>query len=148
MKQFHRILVCVETLEKARSLLACASTVSKAVEAREVHLLHVHSSAATRPKMTVNGVATPAVVLVSVHELCLANQAEPQTTTHFTGRVRLSRTARERESGPAPAMAAKATFGEARPTAGVNPSPSKVKTPVERIDIVRKGRNERARASA
>ena len=57
MKQFQRVLVCIETLEKARTLLPCASTVSRAVEAREVHLLHVHSSAATRAKMTVNGVA-------------------------------------------------------------------------------------------
>lgn len=57
MKQFQRILVCVETLEKARPLLTCASAVSKAAQAREVHLLHVHSSAASRPKMTVNGVA-------------------------------------------------------------------------------------------
>ncbi len=57
MKQFQRILVCIETLDKAPTLLAGASAASKAVEAREVHLLHVHSSAATSPKMTVNGVA-------------------------------------------------------------------------------------------
>jgi len=57
MEQFQRILVCVETLEKARCLLAYASAVSRAAEAREVHLLHVQSPAATRPKATVNGVA-------------------------------------------------------------------------------------------
>lgn len=57
MNQFQRILVCIETLEKARDLLACASAVSRAVQAREVHLLHVQSPAATRAKMTVNGVA-------------------------------------------------------------------------------------------
>ncbi len=57
MKQFQRVLVCIETLDKAGALLACASAVSRAVEAREVHLLHVQCPAATRPKMTVNGVA-------------------------------------------------------------------------------------------
>jgi nucleotide-binding universal stress UspA family protein len=57
MKQFQRVLVCIETLDKARDLLACASAVSRAVEAREIHLLHVQCPAATRPKMSVNGVA-------------------------------------------------------------------------------------------
>ncbi|HPD32132.1 MAG TPA: universal stress protein [Phycisphaerae bacterium] len=57
MERFQRILVCIETLEKARGLLGYASAVSRAVQAREVHLLHVQSPAATRPKAVVNGVA-------------------------------------------------------------------------------------------
>lgn len=57
MQRFQRILVCIETLEKARGLLAYASAVSRAAKAREVHLLHVQSPAATRPKAVVNGVA-------------------------------------------------------------------------------------------